>query len=112
MFFRPDGQVACLAIGSDLIQKLRNDNKGEITGITFQKIDTGRVKPVLPTNLFSRIHWPNSPVNLGRQQIKVREYIDLDDPALAVQVPIQAEWEDFANTMSRTRDGLLRQVSV
>ncbi len=109
--FRPGGQLACLALGRNNLQDIqRDDRKGVITGIAFQKIDTGRVKPVLPTDMFSRVNWPNSPVNLARQQVPNREYIDLDDPALAVAAPVRAQWEDFANTVNQTRDALLRLV--
>ncbi|XP_072038478.1 uncharacterized protein [Amphiura filiformis] len=115
---KPEGKVSCLALGSDLIDDIREqvldddylDKRAEITGIYFQKADTGRVKPILPNDVFSRVIWPNSPVNLRRPAV-VREYIDLDDAALRVPAPVDAKWVDFANTMGQTRDALLTKMT-
>ena len=102
--------MTCLAIESDITRDSRHDNsRGAITGIAFQRVDTGRVNPVLPDHLFTRVDWANSRVGQGQRS---REYIGLDDPDLAVPDPIPAAWEDFANTMSQTRDALLRKVSL
>ena len=69
------------------------------------------VKPILSTDVFSRVNWPNSPITVRRRHV-VRQYKNLDDPALAVPAPIPAIWEEFANTVSQTRDALLTEVSL
>lgn len=100
MFFcccRNGGQIACLAIGDGTFQDFdeNNMNNGEITGISFQKVDEGIVQTVVDSDKFSPVDW---------EQL----FFHVDDPVFA---PTQ-KWHDFCNLMFHLREALLRQVLV
>ena len=98
---RSGGQIACLAIGDGIFQD--NMNNGEITGISFQKVDEGIVQTVVDCDKFSPVDWEHSPTINGQQQ-----FFRVDDPVFA---PTQ-KWHDFCNLMFHLRDALLKQVLV
>lgn len=102
---RSGGQVACLAIGDGTFQDFDeiNMNNGEITGISFQKVDEGIVQTVVDFDKFSPVDWEHPPTINGQQQ-----FLCVDDPVFA---PTQ-KWHDFCNLMFHLRDALLKQVLV
>ena len=73
------GQNACFAIGNGTVQNFA-ENKGEITGISFQKVDDheGIVQAIFDSNNFSQVNWENAPTR-NRQQ----DYFHLDEPVFA-----------------------------
>jgi hypothetical protein len=70
---------ACFAIGNGIVQNFA-ENKGEITGISFQKVDDheGIVQAIFDSNSFSQVNWENASTR-NRQQ----NYFHLDEPVFA-----------------------------
>jgi hypothetical protein len=77
--YRIGGQNACFAIGNGTVQNFA-ENKGEITGISFQKVDDheGIVQAIFDSNNFSQVNWENASTR-NRQQ----NYFHLDEPVFA-----------------------------
>lgn len=82
---------------------LDNDVTGEITGICFQKVDEGKVNPVIDTDEFLKVDWPCAPTKPAVQHL----YLELDYHS----VPSQ-KWQLFVDVMANLRTALLVQVIV
>lgn len=105
MTFRNEGKIPCVAVGhADQIED--DDPKAEITGLYFQRVNEGIVKPVLGTDLFSPVNWRNSRINLRRIRENFRADMQLN---LIVPPP---RWSRFATVMSELYSWMLERVSI
>ncbi|XP_063399529.1 uncharacterized protein LOC134684180 [Mytilus trossulus] len=98
---RNGGRVPCVSIGNSYLDNY-NDVKGEITGICFQKVDEGKVNPVIHTDEFLKVDWPCAPTKPAVQHL----YLELD----YYSVPSQ-KWILFADVMANLRTALLVQMT-
>ncbi|CAG2203876.1 RB1CC1 [Mytilus edulis] len=93
------GRVPCVSLGNSYLDNY-NDVIGEITGICFQKVDEGKVNPVIDTDEFLKVDWPCAPTKPAVQHL----YLELDYHS----VPSQ-KWQLFADVMANLRTALLVQ---
>lgn len=98
---RIGGKIACLSYGTDTIENYV-DSQGEITGLCFQKVDEGKVQPVLASNTFTKVDWRNGPTRQGNYQ-----NLCLDSQ---IFVPTQA-WQQFGDLLVHLRHALICQMT-
>ncbi|CAG2191410.1 unnamed protein product [Mytilus edulis] len=95
---RNGGRVPCVSLGNSYLD---NDVTGEIIGICFQKVDDGKVNPVIDTDEFLKVDWPCAPTKPAVQHL----YLELDYHS----VPSQ-KWQLFVDVMANLRTALLVQA--
>ena len=95
--------MPCLAIGNSDIDTFA-DKKGEITGICFQKVDEGEVKPCLESCTFQPVDWPNAPTRPQPQPAVINFVRPNPEP--------KQKWRQFANFVLHLRNALLSQVNM
>ncbi|XP_072032530.1 uncharacterized protein [Amphiura filiformis] len=109
---RPEGKVPCLGLGPTTPDEL-DDAKGEVTGMCFQKVDTGRLKPGLRVDSFLPVRWedaPPAPADAAGQQV-IR---DLHNRLDLVQIRanrVAPEWQEFTDAMGHVKRAMLNRMT-
>ncbi|XP_072045092.1 uncharacterized protein [Amphiura filiformis] len=113
---KPEGKVACLALEEDAEAVVEGERVagqlgvgpyGSITGIAFQQVDTGIVRPVMSQNEFSPVNWPNAPA-VPNAPARNLQYLHLPPPHPIGARPI---WEEFTIFMAELQGALLQQMT-
>ena len=120
-FIRPRGKIACLALGPrrPLPDQLANTTNAEITGIAFQKVDTGIVKALLSSDEFSIVNWEDAPRKRAPSnppavnQFGEQPILNLNNPIQLEKVAhVEPQWQEFTNVMKHARSAMLARVSL
>lgn len=115
----PGGNVPCLGLGpatSNEINVNTYTTPGEVTGICFQKVDTGTVKAALPLDGFVPVNWADAPTKDAPPVANEEEGVvrRLNNRLNLGQVPandVKQEWREFADAMARVKQSMLKRVS-
>ncbi|XP_052059153.1 uncharacterized protein LOC127699823 [Mytilus californianus] len=101
--FKPriEGKVPCVSLGKSYLDNCL-DIEGEITGICFQKVDEGKVKPVIDADELFKVDWQRVP----RTSAVPHQYLELD-----YQIVPSEKWQIFANVVANLRTALLVQMT-
>ena len=101
--FRPNGMVPCIAIGSNRIRGDPMNQPEECTGIAFQCISNGIIRPLLKVEDFTPINWPNSPTTPEE---------DMQPLEMDLQVPGEPSQsiQDFCAVVATVKARLLNEV--
>lgn len=104
--YRQEGKIPAIGLGTDYIKDVLDRKRiGEILGITFEKIDDGRIRPCIPIGEFFPVEWLNAPaIPLRHRDV---QYVVL--PPLAQNVPY--EWNQFSLIMKCVYEKYLEVVS-
>ncbi len=92
---------------------LGSTTKGEITGICFQKINTGDVKAALCDERFSPVKWADSPTQPppsssdGQQARSLHDRLDLGQAH-----EVKPQWQEFTDAMAHVKAAMLDRVST
>ena len=111
--------MPCLRLGpanADEINVNTYTTPGEVTGICFQKVDTGIVKAALPLDGFVPVNWADAPTKDDPPVVDEQEGVirRLNNRLNLGQVPannVKQEWREFADAMARVKQSMLNRVS-
>ncbi|CAG2204975.1 unnamed protein product [Mytilus edulis] len=101
--FKPriEGKVPCVSLGNSYLDNCL-DNEAEITGICFQKVDEGKVKPIIDADELLKVDWQRVP----RTSAVPHQYLELD-----YQIVPSEKWQIFVNVLANLRTALLVQMT-
>ncbi|XP_076081811.1 uncharacterized protein LOC143052631 [Mytilus galloprovincialis] len=101
--FKPriEGKVPCISLGNSYLDNYL-DNEVEITGICFQKVNEGKVKPIIDADELLEVDWQRVP----RTSAVPHQYLELD-----YQIVPSEKWQIFVNVLANLRTALLVQMT-
>lgn len=94
--------MPCISLGNSYLDNYL-DNEVEITGICFQKVNEGKVKPIIDSDELLEVDWQRVP----RTSAVPHQYLELD-----YQIVPSEKWQIFVNVLANLRTALLVQVIV
>lgn len=107
-YFRFAGKVPCLSIGRDILPEVYGNEKSEITGIHFQKVNDGFVKAAIRSDLFMSVDWPNAPTRNMLQGPN----LDLNTEGNRFEIVPLNLWLQITNLLLHLKHALIQMVST
>ena len=91
--------------------------EGEITSITFQKVDTGNVTAALPVDSFVKVNWEDAPTRPPAPEADDQEGLvrQLHNRLTLDQIQasdVKPDWRAFTDVIAVVKDAVLKRVST
>ncbi|VDI42156.1 Hypothetical predicted protein [Mytilus galloprovincialis] len=101
------GKVPCLSIGRDILPEVYGNEKSEITGIHFQKVNDGFVKAAIRSDLFMSVDWPNAPTRNMLQGPN----LDLNTEGNRFEIVPPNLWLQITNLLLHLKHALIQMMT-